>query len=79
MREARKHDGELDEFVADDVASIHLERMDDGHWWLGVTHQDGAETHINLSTKRGAAVAAYAHIYGEPVPLTPPETPTEGQ
>lgn len=53
MREARYGgDKALDEVVADDIANFHLEQMDDGRWWIGLTHTDGTETHISLFTKR---------------------------
>ncbi len=29
-------DGELDDVVVRDVEWVHLERMDEGAWWLGV-------------------------------------------
>lgn len=55
MREARYHDGALDEVVADDVAFFHLEQMDAGIWWIGLTHHDGTETQIRLFTTRPSA------------------------
>lgn len=47
-------DGELDEVVISDVATFHLERMDDGHIWIGLTSAEGHTTHVNLSTRRNA-------------------------
>ena len=41
---------EFDELVAFD-AMVHLECMDDNHWWLAVT-SGGKTVHVNLSTKR---------------------------
>jgi hypothetical protein len=53
MREARyDQTAELDEVVADDVTHFHLERMNTGAWWIGITHTDGTVTHINLAAKR---------------------------
>ena len=49
-------DGTLDEIVAFG-AYVHLEQMDDGHWWLAV-ESDGHLVHINLATKRGAPIHA---------------------
>ena len=56
MREAR-HDqnAKLDEVVADDVVSFHLEQLHDGCWWIGLTHEDGTETHINIFSRSGRA------------------------
>ncbi|MEC7763345.1 MAG: hypothetical protein VX874_15695 [Pseudomonadota bacterium] len=62
-REARFDDeGELDEFVAADVATLHLEQMDRGHWNLIVAHADGGETMIDLTTKRPRATRIGAMI-----------------
>jgi len=53
MRQARYDDlGNLDEVVADDVSSFHLEQLHTGTWWIGITHHDGEETTITLSTRR---------------------------
>lgn len=53
MREARYNDDKtLDEVVADDVANFHLEQMDAGAWWIGLEHDDGTTTHIQLFAKR---------------------------
>lgn len=51
--------GKLDEFFADN-ADIHLEQMNDGHWWMGVTMPDGAMWHLNFSTKRNTAISVLA-------------------
>lgn len=54
-KEARyDSDGNLDEVVADDVSSFHLESLDTGAWWIGLTHQDGTVTHINLYAKNSS-------------------------
>lgn len=60
MREARytKAEGgpeQLDEVVADDVASFQLEQMHDGGWWIGLDHHDGTTTHINIYSRSGRA------------------------
>lgn len=55
MREARHDpDGALDEVVADDVKSFHLEQLDVGSWWIGLDHHDGTRTHIHLSAKQSS-------------------------
>ena len=52
MRDARYDDNsDLDEVVADDVANFHLERLDNGLWWIGLEHQDGTTTHIYLAAR----------------------------
>ena len=57
MREARyDEDAYLDEVVADDVVSFHLEQLHAGGWWIGLTHQDGTETHINIFSRSGRAI-----------------------
>ena len=51
MIDIRKNeDGSLDEVVATDCG-FHLEQMDDGYWWIGITLQDGSTYHINISLK----------------------------
>ncbi len=50
---------ELDEVVARN-ASVHLEAMDDNHWWLLV--ESGGETvHVNFYTKR-AKISGHAEV-----------------
>jgi hypothetical protein len=49
----------LDEVVAQN-ASVHLEAMDDNHWWLGIT-AGGTTVHVNLYTKR-AKIIAHAEV-----------------
>ena len=53
----RSPEGQLDEVVAENV-TFHLEQMNDGHWWIGLTHLDGSVDHINLTTKRNAKITA---------------------
>jgi len=50
---------ELDEVVATN-ATVHLEAMDDNHWWLLV--ESGGETvHVNFYTKR-AKISGHAEV-----------------
>jgi hypothetical protein len=49
----------LDEVVAQN-ASVHLEAMDDNHWWLGIT-AGGSTVRVNLYTKR-AKIIAHAEV-----------------
>jgi hypothetical protein len=48
-------DGSVDEIVAD-CKSVHLEQMDNGHWWLGINRADGNRLLVNLSTRRNAEI-----------------------
>lgn len=50
---------ELDEVVATN-ASVHLEAMDDNHWWLSVT-AGGETVHVNFYTKR-AKISGHAEV-----------------
>lgn len=45
--EFRYYDDELDEVVIQNATLVHLEEMDHGQWWLGVTTADGTAL-INL-------------------------------
>lgn len=49
IRYAELGDGteEFDEFIAQGC-DIHLERMGDASWWLGVTTADGREWYISV-------------------------------
>lgn len=53
--EARYHDDALDEVVAHGV-TFHLERLDTGAWWIGLTHPDGTVDHITLATPRNGRI-----------------------
>ena len=56
MREARyDQDAKLDEVIADDVSSFHLEQLHEGGWWIGLEHEDGTTTHINIFSRSGRA------------------------
>ena len=56
MREARYDEkAGLDEVIADDVAHFHLEKMNDGACWIGLVHNDGTSTHINIFSRSGRA------------------------
>jgi hypothetical protein len=48
---------ELDEVVARN-ASVHLEAMDDNHWWL-LVESGGKSVHVNFYTKR-AKISGHA-------------------
>lgn len=60
-------DKSIDEIVASNV-HFHLEQMDDGHWWIGLTPVAKPENRllINLSTRRNAAIRCVAESeYGD--------------
>lgn len=54
-------DGNLDEIVAEDVQFFHLERMDNGHWWLGVTLQDGSRITASLISDLNTRINCVAY------------------
>ena len=51
--------GELDEVVAD-RCSFHLERMDDGHWWMAIYLEDGSSIVVDLASNRPQSTAVHA-------------------
>jgi hypothetical protein len=42
--------GELDEVTAY-PSLLHLEKMMDGHWWMGIYFSDGMGIHVNFTAK----------------------------
>jgi hypothetical protein len=47
-------DGDIDEIVLTDVATVHVEQMGDRCWWIGITLADGGYWAGNLhATSRG--------------------------
>jgi hypothetical protein len=60
--EVRKADGEIDEIVCDSSCRFYLEQMDTGHWWIEIVTLGGQSLHINLSTRRGAKIRAFAEF-----------------
>lgn len=61
--EIRKVNGEIDEIVAEHCR-FHLEQMDTGHWWIEIATSGtgGQSLHINLSTRRGTKIRAFAEF-----------------
>jgi hypothetical protein len=62
------HDGSVDEVVASNC-DIHIEQMDDGHWWIGISagpkrmwasiskcYNRIDTMHVNLSSKSKVAI-----------------------
>ncbi len=58
-------DGSMDEFIAEDVAMVHVEQMSANCWWMGVTMKDGHSIHLAFSAKR-ADVEALVTIVDPP-------------
>lgn len=56
-------DGELDELVCNN-ASIHIERINDGIWWMGIESPEGELYHLFFSSKK--LVKAYLNFCGGP-------------
>lgn len=49
--EIRYSDGKIDEIVAEDIDMVHLERMNNGYFWLGIVFKDGSRISANLISK----------------------------
>lgn len=47
----------IDELVAENV-SIHIERLDTGLYWMGITGPDGERQVVTFGTRRGALIVA---------------------
>ena len=54
-------DVNVDEIIAEDVQIVHLERMDNGHWWLGITLQDGSRITSSLISDLNTRIHCLAH------------------
>jgi hypothetical protein len=67
-------DGTLDEVCA--WGFVHLEQMDDGHWWLGIDTIDGQLLHVNLWARGKiqalAEVEGYSDCWRQAFSLTSP-------
>ena len=60
----REPDGELDEVIAHNPATVHIEQMDKCAWWIGITFADGREVHVNVGAKNSRA-KGYATCWTE--------------
>lgn len=49
-------DGTLDEIFA---GPVHIEQMDDNHWWIGIALPNGETLHVNFWTPRAKIRASY--------------------
>ena len=56
----RNDDGSLDEIVAEG-ASVHLEQLSPGHWWMGI-EQAGRLYHLNLTARRAKITATVEDV-----------------
>ena len=45
-------DGKLDEVVVEHAKHVHLERMDQGAWWMRIELADGSAIVVNLAARR---------------------------
>lgn len=54
-------DKTIDEIIAESV-DFHLEQMDNGHWWIGLTPKSNPDNRllINLGTRRNANIRCVA-------------------
>jgi hypothetical protein len=41
---------DIDEIVLEGVDCVHIEQMNDGHWWIGIDLHDGGYWAGNFST-----------------------------
>lgn len=49
-----QRDHDIDEIVLHDVATVHVEQMDDRCWWIGITLADGTDwTGAFIANSRG--------------------------
>lgn len=53
--------GQLDEVVGH-PEGVHLERMDFGHWWLGITTSGGDMIHVHLTSKKKIEARVYEEM-----------------
>ena len=56
--------GELDEVFA--TGKIHVERMAEGAWWIGITTEDGTELHVNFTAKNQRRTTVRGTGWAEP-------------
>ena len=56
--EVRLHDDNTIDEVCIDGVNVHIEQMDTGNWWIGISHGPHSEhmLHLNFTTKRNAAI-----------------------
>lgn len=53
-------DDTIDEIIAEGVAHFHMEQLDNGLCWIGLTLADGQVQHIRLQARQGSI---YSVVY----------------
>lgn len=53
-------DKTIDEIFCSGVLNVHLEQMDSGCWWLGISRSDGQMLRVFLMTKHNATISCNA-------------------
>jgi hypothetical protein len=48
----RNEDGTVDEIVSGNIEFLHVEQMDNGHWWIGITLKNKKRLMLNFTSKR---------------------------
>jgi hypothetical protein len=48
----RNEDGTVDEIVSENVKFLHVEQMDNGHWWIGITLKNKKRLMLNFTSGR---------------------------
>jgi hypothetical protein len=56
----RNNDTTLDEVCAQHPEFVHLEQMDDGHWWLRIDEPGGRAVVVNFWTEGNTRIHARA-------------------
>jgi hypothetical protein len=54
----------LDEVIAHNIRLVHLERMGDNAYWLGIDLEDGRHLRVNFWTGKRALLKVNAEIEG---------------
>jgi hypothetical protein len=54
-----RRDGRLDEIGVEGPAAVHIERMAQNEWWVGITLADGRLVHVRLWALRERIYANY--------------------
>ena len=53
---------ELGEVIVEDVQSVFIERMDNGHIWMAIYPKDGERLVLNFYTKRNGMIEGHAEL-----------------
>jgi hypothetical protein len=63
FREEHNAPESLDEIVVSNC-TVHLERMDDGWYYLGIYEPNGLSIQVRIGTVKGRRKAVTANVYG---------------